>query len=149
MFQPELNPSLSFSLSIYICASVFLPIKEKEKNHLTPLSFFHSIILQWRSQWLYGGFKAGILFCEGKRSWFLSCNYLHFRLTSAIVNCSDFSHSSLFWSQFGLQVEQGIPILSKWLIFNRFKFVLSKGLKVGPAFLLARWVVFLSTFIRN
>ncbi|KAK4780135.1 hypothetical protein SAY87_016241 [Trapa incisa] len=35
------------------------------------------------------------------------------------------------------QIEQGIPLLSKWIIFNRLKFVASKGVKVGPAFLLA------------
>ncbi|KAL9143329.1 hypothetical protein ABFS82_14G228600 [Erythranthe guttata] len=40
------------------------------------------------------------------------------------------------FSQFSLQIEQGIAILSKWLIFNKFKFVASKGLKLGPAFLL-------------
>lgn len=36
----------------------------------------------------------------------------------------------------GLQIEQGIPILSKWLIFNRFKFAASKGIRLGPAFFL-------------
>ncbi|KAL6527915.1 Outer envelope protein 39, chloroplastic [Orobanche minor] len=40
------------------------------------------------------------------------------------------------FTRFSLQIEQGIPILSKWLIFNRFKFVASKGIKLGPAFLL-------------
>ncbi|KAK4369599.1 hypothetical protein RND71_013391 [Anisodus tanguticus] len=40
------------------------------------------------------------------------------------------------FSQFSLQIEQGVPILSKCLIFNRFKFVASRGLKLGPAFLL-------------
>ncbi|TKY48703.1 Outer envelope protein 80 [Spatholobus suberectus] len=39
---------------------------------------------------------------------------------------------------FNLQIEQGIPVLSKWIIFNRFKFVASKGIKLGPAFLLTR-----------
>ncbi|XP_057954448.1 outer envelope protein 39, chloroplastic isoform X2 [Malania oleifera] len=39
-------------------------------------------------------------------------------------------------TRFSLQIEQGIPVLSKWLIFNRFKFVASKGFKLGPAFLL-------------
>ncbi|CAM8970306.1 unnamed protein product [Rhodiola kirilowii] len=33
-------------------------------------------------------------------------------------------------------IEQGIPVLSKWIIFNRFKFVGSKGMKLGPALLL-------------
>ncbi|CAH9083189.1 unnamed protein product [Cuscuta epithymum] len=41
-------------------------------------------------------------------------------------------------TEFSLQIEQGIPILSQWLIFNRFKFVASKGVKFGPAFLLTR-----------
>ncbi|KAI3874670.1 hypothetical protein MKX03_015147, partial [Papaver bracteatum] len=36
-----------------------------------------------------------------------------------------------------LQIEQGVPIFSKWLIFNRFKFVASKGVKDGPVLLLA------------
>ncbi|KAI3980284.1 hypothetical protein MKX01_001355 [Papaver californicum] len=41
------------------------------------------------------------------------------------------------FSQLSLQIEQGIPVLSKWLIFNRFRFVASKGVKVGPALLQA------------
>ncbi|KAK9279192.1 hypothetical protein L1049_012870 [Liquidambar formosana] len=40
------------------------------------------------------------------------------------------------FTRFSLQIEQGIPVLSKWLIFNRFKFVASKGVRLGPAFLL-------------
>ncbi|XP_027082619.1 outer envelope protein 80, chloroplastic isoform X1 [Coffea eugenioides] len=40
------------------------------------------------------------------------------------------------FTRFNLQIEQGIPLLSKWLIFNRFKFVASKGIRLGPAFLL-------------
>lgn len=39
---------------------------------------------------------------------------------------------------FNLQIEQGIPVLSKWIIFNRFKFVATKGIKLGPALLLTR-----------
>ncbi|KAJ6755599.1 OUTER ENVELOPE PROTEIN 36 CHLOROPLASTIC-RELATED [Salix purpurea] len=39
--------------------------------------------------------------------------------------------------RFRMQIEQGIPILSKWLIFNKFKFIATKGVKLGPAFLLA------------
>ncbi|KAG6760744.1 hypothetical protein POTOM_033924 [Populus tomentosa] len=41
------------------------------------------------------------------------------------------------FSRFSMQIEQGIPILSKWLIFNKFKFTATKGVKLGPAFLLA------------
>ncbi|XP_068651100.1 outer envelope protein 39, chloroplastic [Aristolochia californica] len=41
------------------------------------------------------------------------------------------------FSQLNFQIEQGIPLMSKWLIFNKFKFVASKGIKVGPAFVLA------------
>ncbi|CAI9271138.1 unnamed protein product [Lactuca saligna] len=41
------------------------------------------------------------------------------------------------FTRFSLQIEQGIPLMSKWLIFNRFKFAASKGVKVGPGFLLA------------
>ncbi|KAM0012590.1 putative bacterial surface antigen (D15), surface antigen D15 [Helianthus debilis subsp. tardiflorus] len=41
------------------------------------------------------------------------------------------------FTRFSLQIEQGIPLFSKWLIFNRFKFAASKGVKVGPGFLLA------------
>ncbi|GMY24105.1 outer envelope protein 39, chloroplastic [Fagus crenata] len=67
------------------------------------------------------------------------------------VTCSGSSHDSMVvirqesrfakandcsFSRFSLQIEQGIPVLSKWLIFNRFKFVASKGVKLGPAFLL-------------
>ncbi|XP_043692927.1 outer envelope protein 39, chloroplastic isoform X1 [Telopea speciosissima] len=68
------------------------------------------------------------------------------------VTCSGTSHDSMVvlkqeshyvkandhsFSQLKLQMEQGIPVLSKWLIFNRFKFVTSKGVKLGPAFFLA------------
>ncbi|KAJ7948074.1 outer envelope protein 80, chloroplastic [Quillaja saponaria] len=49
----------------------------------------------------------------------------------AKANDCSFSHVSL-------QIEQGIPVLSKWLIFNRFKFAASKGIRLGPAFLLTR-----------
>ncbi|AEE78438.1 Outer membrane OMP85 family protein [Arabidopsis thaliana] len=40
-------------------------------------------------------------------------------------------------SHFSMQIEQGIPVVSNWLIFNRFKFVASKGVRFGPAFPLA------------
>ncbi|GAB4859868.1 Outer envelope protein 39, chloroplastic [Ancistrocladus abbreviatus] len=40
------------------------------------------------------------------------------------------------FTRFNLQIEQGIPVLSKWLIFNCFKFVGTKGIKLGPAFLM-------------
>ncbi|XP_022752508.1 outer envelope protein 80, chloroplastic-like isoform X2 [Durio zibethinus] len=67
------------------------------------------------------------------------------------VTCSGNAHDSMVvlkqesryvkandrsFSQFTMQIEQGIPVLSKWLIFNRFKFVASKGIKLGPAFFL-------------
>ncbi|KAH9699417.1 Outer envelope protein 39 [Citrus sinensis] len=67
------------------------------------------------------------------------------------VTCSGSNHDSMVvlkqesryakandrsFSRFSMQIEQGIPVLSKWLIFNRFKFVASKGVKLGPAFLL-------------
>ncbi|XP_077241086.1 outer membrane OMP85 family protein isoform X2 [Tasmannia lanceolata] len=66
------------------------------------------------------------------------------------VTCSGRPHDSMFvlkqesnyamvndrsFSQLNFQIEQGIPLLSKWLIFNRFKFVASKGVKLGPTFL--------------
>uniref|UniRef100_A0A2P2KXW6 Bacterial surface antigen (D15) domain-containing protein n=1 Tax=Rhizophora mucronata TaxID=61149 RepID=A0A2P2KXW6_RHIMU len=41
------------------------------------------------------------------------------------------------FSRFGIEIEQGIPVLSKWLVFNRFKFIGTKGVKLGPAFFLA------------
>ncbi|KAL9235403.1 hypothetical protein vseg_010162 [Gypsophila vaccaria] len=41
-----------------------------------------------------------------------------------------------FFTRFSLQIEQGIPVLSKWLVFNRFQFVGTKGIKLGPAFLM-------------
>ncbi|EOY33271.1 Outer membrane OMP85 family protein isoform 4 [Theobroma cacao] len=59
------------------------------------------------------------------------------------VTCSGNAHDSMVvlkqesqYAKFTMQIEQGIPVLSKWLIFNRFKCVASKGIKVGPAFLL-------------
>ncbi|KAJ9542936.1 hypothetical protein OSB04_029442 [Centaurea solstitialis] len=39
------------------------------------------------------------------------------------------------FTRFSLQIEQGIPLMSKWLIFNRFKFAASKGVRAGPGFL--------------
>ncbi|THU46870.1 hypothetical protein C4D60_Mb09t09490 [Musa balbisiana] len=39
------------------------------------------------------------------------------------------------FTRLNFQMEQGLPLLSKWLIFNRFKFVASKGFKLGPTFL--------------
>ncbi|XP_050224970.1 outer envelope protein 39, chloroplastic isoform X2 [Mercurialis annua] len=68
------------------------------------------------------------------------------------VTCSGSSHDSMVvlkqesryakandhsFSHFSMQIEQGIPVLSKWLIFNRFKFVARRGVKLGPAFFLA------------
>ncbi|RAL38939.1 unnamed protein product [Cuscuta campestris] len=41
-------------------------------------------------------------------------------------------------TEFSLQIEQGIPIRSQWPNFNRFKFVASKGVKLGPAFFTTR-----------
>ncbi|WOL15316.1 hypothetical protein Cni_G24097 [Canna indica] len=46
------------------------------------------------------------------------------------ANASDDSFTRL-----NFQMEQGLPLLSKWLIFNRFKFVASKGMRLGPTFL--------------
>ncbi|GAB2274538.1 Outer envelope protein 39, chloroplastic [Dionaea muscipula] len=40
------------------------------------------------------------------------------------------------FSRFSLQIEQGMPVLSDWLIFNRLKFVGTKGIKLGKAFLM-------------
>ncbi|KAH1222403.1 Outer envelope protein 80, chloroplastic [Glycine max] len=51
---------------------------------------------------------------------------------------SKWSSTTSIKFEFNLQIEQGIPVLSKWIIFNRFKFVASKGIKLGPAFLLTR-----------
>ncbi|XP_074574294.1 outer envelope protein 39, chloroplastic-like [Curcuma longa] len=39
------------------------------------------------------------------------------------------------FTRLNFQMEQGLPLLSKSLIFNRFKFVASKGFKLGPTFL--------------
>ncbi|XP_008787772.1 outer envelope protein 39, chloroplastic isoform X1 [Phoenix dactylifera] len=41
------------------------------------------------------------------------------------------------FTRLNFQMEQGLPLLSKWLIFNRFKFITSKGVKLGPAFLVS------------
>lgn len=79
------------------------------------------------------------------------CFYIHYTKMNhlnvvenfSLVNisyCINFLKHPLLFFQFTLQIEQGVPILSKWLIFNRFKFVASKGVKLGPAFLLTRWV---------
>ena len=43
--------------------------------------------------------------------------------------------------QFNFQMEQGLPLLSKWLIFNRFKIVASKGFKLGSTFLVTRYLI--------
>ncbi|XVF05066.1 hypothetical protein REPUB_Repub05bG0139200 [Reevesia pubescens] len=67
------------------------------------------------------------------------------------VTCSGNAHDSMVvlkqesryakandhsFSRFTMQIEQGIPVLSKWLLFNRFRFAASKGVKLGRAFLL-------------
>ncbi|XVE79156.1 hypothetical protein DITRI_Ditri14bG0035300 [Diplodiscus trichospermus] len=67
------------------------------------------------------------------------------------VTCSGNTHDSMVvlkqesryvkandrsFSRFTMQIEQGIPVLPQWLIFNRFKFIATKGIKLGPAFLL-------------
>ncbi|XP_072986519.1 outer envelope protein 39, chloroplastic isoform X2 [Typha latifolia] len=46
----------------------------------------------------------------------------------AVVNDDSFS-------RLNFQMEQGLPLLPKWLVFNRFKFTASKGIKLGPTFL--------------
>ncbi|CAN0923394.1 Outer envelope protein 39, chloroplastic [Linum grandiflorum] len=68
------------------------------------------------------------------------------------VTCSGNTHDSMVvlkqesryakandhsFTRFSMQVEQGVPALSEWLIFNRFKFVATKGIRLGPAFFLA------------
>ncbi|KAL4620189.1 hypothetical protein ACB092_06G135400 [Castanea dentata] len=58
-------------------------------------------------------------------------NMVVLRQESRYAKANDHSFCHL-----SLQIGQGIPVLSKWLIFNRFKFIASKGLKLGPAFLL-------------
>ncbi|KAE8692984.1 Outer membrane OMP85 family protein isoform 2 [Hibiscus syriacus] len=77
------------------------------------------------------------------------------------ITCSGKAHDSMIvlkqesqyakandrcFSRFTMQIEQGIPVLSKCLIFNRFKFVASKGIKLGPAFLLTRQVMLQLSF---
>ncbi|GLT48646.1 hypothetical protein SLA2020_222570 [Shorea laevis] len=72
------------------------------------------------------------------------------------VTCSGNAHDSMLvlkqesryakaddhsFSCFSIQIEQGIPVWSKWLIFNRFKFMASNGVKLGPAFLLTSLTV--------
>ncbi|GFZ20270.1 outer membrane OMP85 family protein [Actinidia rufa] len=42
------------------------------------------------------------------------------------------------FKRFSLQIEQAFPVTPQWRVFNRFKFVASKGVKLGPAFLLTR-----------
>ncbi|CAA7403933.1 unnamed protein product [Spirodela intermedia] len=44
--------------------------------------------------------------------------------------------SETSFSKLNLQMEQGVPILSRWLIFNKFKFSASSGVRFGRAFLL-------------
>ncbi|XP_072956382.1 outer envelope protein 39, chloroplastic isoform X1 [Typha angustifolia] len=46
----------------------------------------------------------------------------------AVVNDDSFS-------RLNFQMEQGLPLLPKWLVFNRFKFTASKGIKLGRTFL--------------
>ncbi|KAH7561317.1 hypothetical protein JRO89_XS10G0210900 [Xanthoceras sorbifolium] len=58
---------------------------------------------------------------------------------SRYAKANDYSFSRVKYLSelnFSMQIEQGIPVVSKWLIFNRFKFAATKGVKLGPAFLL-------------
>ncbi|CAN1831923.1 APO protein 3, mitochondrial [Linum perenne] len=50
---------------------------------------------------------------------------------------SNWTSSTSIKFELSMQIEQGIPVLSKWITFNRFKFVATKGIKLGPAFLLS------------
>ncbi|KAL9272765.1 Outer envelope protein 39, chloroplastic-like protein [Drosera capensis] len=54
---------------------------------------------------------------------------------------SNLSNVTSIQVEFSLQIEQGLPVLSGWLIFNRLKFVGTKGINLGPAFLLTRCVL--------
>lgn len=60
----------------------------------------------------------------------------------SVCNATFLFYVDLPCLQISLQIEQGIPLLSKWIIFNRLKFVASKGVKLGPAFLLTRWMIY-------
>ncbi|KAJ0982631.1 hypothetical protein J5N97_010886 [Dioscorea zingiberensis] len=66
------------------------------------------------------------------------------------ITCSGRSHDNMFvlkqesqyatadennFGRLTFQIEQGLPLLSRWLIFNRFKFIASKGVRAGPALL--------------
>lgn len=72
------------------------------------------------------------------RSDILTANYfLEIGYEVLLICCMSLRNFS-FGFQFSLQIEQGIPVLSKWLVFNRFKFAGTKGIKLGPAFVLTR-----------
>ncbi|KAK8968290.1 hypothetical protein KSP40_PGU016489 [Platanthera guangdongensis] len=66
------------------------------------------------------------------------------------ITCSGNSHDNMvvlkqesqyaiaddnMFSRVTFQMEQGLPLLSKWLIFNKFKFVVSRGVRIGPSLL--------------
>lgn len=59
-------------------------------------------------------------------------NMIILKQESQYASANDHSFSRL-----NFQMEQGLPLLPKWLIFNRFKFVASKGVKYGPALLVS------------
>ncbi|KAK1270463.1 hypothetical protein QJS04_geneDACA012916 [Acorus gramineus] len=74
-------------------------------------------------------------------------------LDGFLVTCSGNSHDNMVvlkqeaqyaiadersFTRLNFQIDQGLPVLSKWLIFNRVKLVISKGVKLGPAFLVTR-----------
>lgn len=47
---------------------------------------------------------------------------------------------SVFLYQFAFNMEQGLPVLPEWLFFNRVNARTRKGIHIGPASFLFRYV---------
>jgi hypothetical protein len=58
-------------------------------------------------------------------------------LYSIIVIIMPTLHNNSYW-QVNFQMEQGLPLVPKSLTFNRVKCAVSKGIKLGPTFLVTR-----------
>ncbi|XP_078442651.1 outer membrane OMP85 family protein [Wolffia australiana] len=112
-----------FSAGIDICepaSSSWITTTSFKLEHVRPLND------QWRS--ISRDIDGFPITCSGG-----ACdNMVILKQESQFAVTSETSFSKL-----NLQMEQGVPILSRWLIFNKFKFSASSGCRLGPAFLLS------------
>lgn len=128
---PVDNFSRSGSGSVNLCRfSLGLDLNEPASSHWsskTSIKFEHVRTINDDGRSISRDLDGFPVTCSGS----YQDNMVVLKQESQFAKANDCS-----FSRFSLQIEQGIPVLSRWLIFNRFKFTASKGVKLGPAFLL-------------